>query len=97
MLPMPTMPSVLLKTSEPMNFDFSHLPALHRRGRLRDRAGEREQHADRVLGGGDVVAAGRVHHHDAAPGGRVDVDVVDADAGAADDAQPLGGGDHLAR
>jgi len=37
-----------------------------------------------VLGGGDVVAGGGVHHHHALLGRRVDVDVVDADAGAAD-------------
>ena len=40
-----------------------------------------------VLGGGDRIAERRVHHDDAARRGRRDVDVVDADAGAADDLQ----------
>ena len=34
-----------------------------------------------------ALAPGRVHHHDAAAGGGFGVDVVDAHAGAADDAQ----------
>jgi len=50
-----------------------------------------------VLGGGDVVALGRVHHHDAPGGGRGDVDVVDADARPADHLQLLGPGDHVRR
>jgi hypothetical protein len=37
-----------------------------------------------VLGGGDRVAEGRVHDDDAAARGGRDVDIVDADAGAAD-------------
>ena len=36
----------------------------------------------------DGVAAGRVHDHDAPLRGGLDVDVVDADAGAPDDLQP---------
>ena len=40
-----------------------------------------------MLGGGDVAAAGRVHDHDALLGGRVDVDVIDADAGPTDHAE----------
>ena len=50
-----------------------------------DLAGQGEHHGDGVLGGGDRVAERRVHHHDARGGGGRDVDVVDADAGAADD------------
>ena len=50
-------------------------------------AGQREHHGDGVLGGGDRVAEGGVHHHDAGGGGGGDVDVVDADAGAADHLQ----------
>src|SRR5262249_60801931 len=50
---------------------------------------------DGVLGGGDGVAERRVHHHDAGGGGRRHVDVVDADAGAADHLQALGGGQHV--
>ena len=38
--------------------------------------------------GGDRIAERRVHHDDAALGGGRHVDIVDADAGPADDAQP---------
>ena len=51
---------------------------------LRDVAREREEQADRVLGGRDDVRLGRVCDDDAAPRGRIDVHVVHADAGAAD-------------
>ena len=44
-----------------------------------------------MLGGGGDVAAGRVDDQDPALGGRRDVDVVDADTGPADDAEPLTG------
>ena len=40
-----------------------------------------------MLGGGDRIAERRVHHDHAASGGGRNVDVVDADAGAADDFQ----------
>src|SRR5664280_418575 len=40
-----------------------------------------------MLGDSDSIAARRVHHHDAALGGSVEIDVVDAHAGASDDAQ----------
>jgi hypothetical protein len=49
-----------------------------------DFAGEREQHGDRVLGGGDRVAERRVHDDDAARRGGGHVDGVDPDPGAAD-------------
>jgi hypothetical protein len=55
--------------------------------RLRDVAREREQHRHRVLGGGDDVRLRGVDDDDAALGRGGDVDVVDADAGAADDAE----------
>ena len=55
-----------------------------RRVCLRDVAREREQQADGVLGGRDDVRLGRIRNDDPAPGRRVDVDVVDADAGAPD-------------
>src|SRR3712207_7419223 len=42
---------------------------------------QREHHGDGVLGGGDGVAVGRVHHHHAAVGGAGDVHVVHANAG----------------
>jgi hypothetical protein len=50
-----------------------------------------------VLGGGDRIAEGRVHHDDAARRGGGDIDVVDADAGAADHLQPLGALEDLRR
>ena len=55
------------------------LPAalLERGVRLRDVARERDEQADRVLGGGDDRRLGRVRDDDAAPGRRLDVDVVD--------------------
>ena len=49
------------------------------------RQGQHE--SERVLGDRYGIAAGRVHHHDAALGGGVEIDVVDAHAGASDDAQ----------
>ena len=51
---------------------------------LGDLAGQRHHQRDRVLGRGDGVAEGRVHHDDAARRGGGNVDIVDADAGAAD-------------
>jgi len=48
-----------------------------------------------MLGGGDRVAEGRVHHDDAPRGCRLDVDVVDADARSPDDLELLGRGDDL--
>jgi hypothetical protein len=41
-----------------------------------------------VLGGGDRIAERRVHHDDALRRGGGNLDIVDADAGAADDLQP---------
>jgi hypothetical protein len=51
-------------------------------------AAQAQHERDHVLG--DLVEAvhGHVGHRDAAPGGRVDVDVVHPDAEAADDPQP---------
>ena len=40
-----------------------------------------------MLGDGDRIAAGSVHHHDAALGGGIEIDVVDAHARASDHAQ----------
>ncbi len=55
--------------------------------RARDAAAHGDHQAERQLGDGDGVGAGRVHHHDAVVGGGGGVDVVDAHAGAADDAE----------
>ena len=56
--------------------------------RLGDVPAQGERQGERVLGGRDRVRLGGVDDHDAALGGRVDVDVVDAGAGAADHLQP---------
>ena len=64
-------------------------PALLQRGMgLRDVARERDQEADRLLGGGDDGRLGSVGDDDAVPRRRVDVDVVDSDTGPADHLQP---------
>ena len=52
-----------------------------------DGAGHGDHEAERELGDGDGVGAGGVHDDDAAARGFGGVDVVDADAGAADDAE----------
>ena len=54
-----------------------------------DVASEGDEQGEGVLGGGDGVAAGRVHDDDAALGGGVEVDVVDARAGARDHLQAV--------
>src|SRR2546425_1108720 len=54
---------------------------------IRNAPHERQQHAHGVLGRGDHVAVRGVADEDASPRARVDVDVVDPDPGAADDAQ----------
>ena len=59
--------------------------------RLGDVAAERQQHGHRVLGGRHDVRRRRVDDEDAARGAGVDVDVVEPDAGAPDDAQPRAG------
>ena len=63
--------------------------------RLRDVAGLGEQQRHRVLGGGHGIRLGGVDHHDTAGGGALEVDVVEADPGAADDHQAVGGGEQF--
>ena len=55
-----------------------------RRVRLRDVARQRDEEADRVLGGRDDIRLGRVRNHDAASRCGVDVHIVDTDARASD-------------
>lgn len=50
------------------------------------------EESDAVLGGGDGVGGGGVDDEAAVLGGGGEVDVVDADAGAADDLKAAGGG-----
>ena len=90
------MPSVLPQISAPVNFVFP-LARLHRGGGRGNLPRQRHHHRDRVLGGRDAVAGRTVHHDDAAPRRRFEVDVVDADAGATDHLEPRGGVDDLAR
>ena len=87
MLPRPTMPSVLPRSSLPRNFFFSHLPDAGGGVGLRNVARHRQHQGQRVLGHRDGVAARRVHHQHAGGGGGVQIDVVHADAGAPDHAQ----------
>ena len=60
---------------------------MHRGVGRRNFARQREHQADGQLRDGDSICAGGVHHHDAAAGGGLGVDVVDTHAGAADDPQ----------
>ena len=78
-----------------VDLDAAELRALplargQRAVRLRDVAREREHQRHGVLRGRDDVRLRRVGDDDAALGGRLDVDVVDADAGAADHLQVVG-------
>ena len=57
---------------------------------LGDLPRQRQHQRDRVLGGGDRIAEWRVHHDDAARRRGRNIDIVDADAGAADHFQVLG-------
>ncbi len=61
------------------------LSGLGRRVGLGQLPGEREHQRDGVFGGGDRIPEWRVHHHHALRGGSGDIDIVDADAGAAND------------
>jgi hypothetical protein len=60
------------------------LAGLRRGVGLRNFTRQRQHQRDGVLGGRDRIAERRVHHDDALGGGRRDLDIVDADAGAAD-------------
>ena len=73
-----------------MNLFFSHLPARVDVSASGIWRAKRQHQRDRVFGGGDGIAERRVHHDDAARGRRRNVDIVDADAGAADHLQVLG-------
>ena len=73
------------------------LAGLRRGVGLRDLARERQHQRDGVLGGGDRIAERRVHHDDALGGRGRNVDIVDADAGAADHLQVLGALEDLRR
>ena len=85
------MPSVLLWSSTPSHGCGSTRPLRRSRVGLRDVAGLREQQRDRVLRRRQHVRLRRVDDHHAATRRRFDVDVVEADAGATDDDELVGG------
>ena len=80
----------LVRQLEPAVAGALPAPVLERRVGLRDVAREREQQADRVLGGRDDGRFRSVRDHDPAAGRRLDVDVVHAHPGAADHLEPVG-------
>ena len=94
-LPRPTMPERLAAQLDARERAALPLAAAHRGVGGGDLAGQREQERERELGRGDRVAGRGVDHGDPGPRGGVEVDVVDAHAGPADDGQPRAGGDHL--
>jgi hypothetical protein len=71
---------------------FSHLPAWVGFGQI---AGEREHQRDSMFGGGDRIAERGVHHNNTLGGGGGNIDIVDTDAGAADDLEVGRGSEHL--
>ena len=85
--PKPMTPSILPRSSAPMNFFLSHSPRFIEASAAGIGAREREHQAHRELGDADAVGAGGVHDENAARGGGRHVDVVDAGAGARDHAQ----------
>ena len=60
-------------------------PAAHRSEGVGQMAHERDERSEKQLGDGDCISGRRVDDGDAERGGRGDVDVVGADAGATDD------------
>ena len=79
------MPSVLPCSSTPSHFERFHCAGLEVGVGLRDVARLREQQRHRVLGRREDVRLRRVHDHHAAARRLGDVDVVEPDAGPADD------------
>ena len=94
-LPRPTMPRVRPRSSRPVNCGALPLAAPHRRVGRRRPAGEPVEQREGVLGGRDRVAGRGVDDGDPGPRGRLEVDVVDADARPPDDDEPRAGGDQL--
>ena len=79
------MPTVFSNSSVPVYELRFHCAARERRVRRRDVAGEAQDVADGELGRRDDVRGRRVDDHDAGGRRRLDVDVVEPDAGARDD------------
>ena len=85
---------VELHALELLLFPFA---GLHRGGGLGNVPSERNHQRDRVFRGRNVVALGCVDDDHTVFGGGLDVDVVDADAGAAHDPKVLRSGEHIFR
>ena len=94
MLPSPMTPRVLARSSVPMNLRFSHLPDLMDALALGIERARRQHEREGVLSHGNRVAARSIHHQDARGGGGGQIDVIDAHARAADDAQIRRGRQH---
>ncbi len=90
MRPSPSTPSVFPASSIPANRSRAQVPEVKRRVGLRHVPREREKKRDGVLGGRDDRRLRRVRDDDSAPGGGVDVDVVDSHACPTDDLEPIG-------
>ena len=71
------------------------LPGFEGGDRLGNMAGERQHQRDGVLGGSHVVAARRVHDHDAFFARGLDIDILDADASPANDFEIFRGPDEI--
>ena len=82
-------------SSIPPQRERSQAALLQGRMRLRDVAREGDQEPDRLLRGRDDGRVGRVRDDDPAVRRRIDVDVVDPDAGPADHLQPVGALDQV--
>ena len=89
------MPSVLSASSTPSHLLRSQRPVDEGGVSLRDVAGLGEQQRHRVLGGRDDIRLRGVDNHHAASRRRIEIDVVEADPGPADDHQVVGGGEQL--
>jgi hypothetical protein len=79
--------------------EFSPLPFARAQGGVGggDMPRQRHHQGNRMLRRGHAVAERTVHHDDAAPRSSVEIDVVDADAGASDHAERFRGVDHFRR
>ncbi len=85
-------PAAQLETGECRTLPLA--PA-HARVGCRGAAGDAVEQRQRVLRSRDRVACRGVDDRDAGAGRRLEVDVVDTDPGAADDHEPLAGGDQV--
>ena len=90
MRPRPAIPSVLPRSSVPCSDFFSHLPACISASARHKMASHGQHHAQRLFRDCHRIRSRRIHDGDALTRGRIQIDVVDAHASAADHAQFLG-------